>query len=372
MRIADAVVIGAGAVGLASGAALARAGKRVFVIERNAGIARETSSRNSGVIHAGLYYPRGSLKAQLCVEGAARMYARCERERIPHRTLGKLVVATEPSKIAALERLHAQGVANGAKDLALVDAAEVLRREPHVRALAALSSPRTGIVDAHALCDSYAAELARYGGELLLRHEVLALAPRAGGWRIDVRGPSGERERAECGAVVNAAGLGADRIAAFAGIDLDGASYRQHLCKGDYFALAPGAPVHFGGLVYPLHAGAGLGVHVTLDLGGRVRFGPDAEYVSRIDYAVSPNKRDAFTAAARKYVPSLRADWLTPDQAGIRPKLAGPGEPFRDFVIAEESARGLPGLVNLVGIESPGLTASEAIAARVAALLAAA
>lgn len=229
MRIADAVVIGAGAVGLASGAALARAGKRVFVIERNAGIARETSSRNSGVIHAGLYYPRGSLKAQLCVEGAARMYARCERERIPHRTLGKLVVATEPSKIAALERLHAQGVANGAKDLALVDAAEVMRREPHVRALAALSSPRTGIVDAHALCDSYAAELARYGGELLLRHEVLALAPRAGGWRIDVRGPSGERERAECGAVVNAAGLGADRIAAFAGIDLDGASYRQHL-----------------------------------------------------------------------------------------------------------------------------------------------
>jgi len=371
-RVADTLVIGGGAVGLACGAALARAGQRVLVIERNAGIARETSSRNSGVIHAGLYYPRRSLKAQLCVEGAERVYARCLREGIPHRALGKLVVATEPAQIAALERLHAQGVANGALELALVDGAEAARREPHVRALAALASPRTGIVDAHALCASYAAELARFGGELLLRHEVVALAHRADGWRIEARGPSGEREAAECGAVVNAAGLAADRIAALAGIGLDAASYRQHPCKGDYFALAPGAPLRFNGLVYPLHAGAGLGVHVTLDLAGRVRFGPDAEYVTHIDYAVAPNKRDTFAVAARKYVPALRGEWLTPDQAGIRAKLAGPGEPFRDFVIAEERARGLPGLVNLVGIESPGLTASEAIGERVAAMLEAA
>jgi len=297
---------------------------------------------------------------------------RCAREGIPHRALGKLVVATEPAEIAALERLRAQGSANGAREISLVDGAEVARREPHVRALAALASPRTGIVDAHALCDSYAAELARFGGELLLRHEVIALALRPDGWRIELRGPRGERDAAECGAVVNAAGLGADRIAALAGIEIDAAGYRQHLCKGDYFALAPGAPLRFNRLVYPLYTGAGLGVHVTLDLGGRVRFGPDAEYVDRIDYAVSPDKRDAFAAAARKYVPALRAEWLTPDQAGVRAKLAGPGEAFRDFVIAEESARGLPGLVNLLGIESPGLTASEAIGERVAALLASA
>jgi L-2-hydroxyglutarate oxidase LhgO len=370
-RAADVVVVGAGALGLACGAAIARAGRSVLVLERNAGIARETSSRNSQVLHAGLYYPPGSLKARLCVEGAERAYARCAREGIPHRALGKLVVATEPGEVAVLETLRAQGEANGARGLALVDRAEVGRREPHVAALAALWSPGTGIVDAHALCSSYAAELALHGGDLLLRHEVVSLAPRAGGWQVEARGPDGEQEGAGCGAVVNAAGLAADRVAALAGVDVDAARYRQHLCKGDYFALAPGAPLRFGGLVYPAPHGAGLGVHVTLALDGRTRFGPDAEYVERVDYALDAAKRERFAAAARRYVPGLRSEWLTPDQAGIRPKLAGPGEPFRDFVVAEESARGLPGLVNLVGIESPGLTASEAIGARVAELLAA-
>jgi L-2-hydroxyglutarate oxidase LhgO len=370
-RAADVIVIGAGAVGLACGAALARGGRSVLVLERNARIAAETSSRNSQVIHAGLYYPRDSWKARLCIEGAQRVYARCARERIPHRALGKLVVATDAREIPALEALCAQGEANGAQGLALIDGAEVARRERHVSAVAALSSPRTGILDAHALCDSYAAELARFAGELLLSHRVVALGPRPSGWAVEVVGPAGEREGAECGAVVNAAGLGADRVAELAGIDIAAAGYRQHPCKGDYFALAPGAPLRFSGLVYPLHSAAGLGVHVTLDLGGRVRFGPDAEYVDRIDYAIDPEKRERFAEAGRRYAPGLRSAWLSPDQAGIRPKLAGPGEAFRDFVIAEEGARGLPGLVNLVGIESPGLTASEAIAAQVAELLAA-
>jgi L-2-hydroxyglutarate oxidase LhgO len=371
-RVADVVVVGAGAVGLACGAALARAGRSVLVLERNEGIARETSSRNSQVIHAGLYYPAGTRKALLCVEGAERVYARCSREALPHRAVGKLVVATEPSELAALATLRAQGEANGARGLAWLDGAEVARREPAVRALAALASPHTGIVDAHALCDSYAAELARAGGSVLLRREVVAVAPRGGGLRVGVRGPSGETESADCGAVVNAAGLAADRVAALAGIDVEAAGYRQHPCKGDYFALAPGAPLHFSGLVYPVSAGPGLGVHVTLDLGGRVRFGPDAEYVERIEYAIDSGKRERFAQAARRYAPALRAEWLSPDQAGIRAKLARPGEAFRDFAIAEESARGLPGLVNLVGIESPGLTASEAIGARVAELLRAA
>ncbi len=370
MRAADVVVVGAGAVGLACGAALARAGRSVLVLERGDRIAGETSSRSSQVVHAGLHYPRGSRKAELCVEGAALLGARCAREGIPHRALGKLVVATDEGELPALEALRAQGEANGARGLALWSAADVTRREPHVAALAALWSPHTGIVDAHALCASYAAELARCGGELLLRHALVSLAPRAGGWRVTVREPSGERTSADCGAIVNAAGLAADAVAALAGIDPAAAGYRQHLCKGDYFALAPGAPLRFAGLVYPAPRGPGLGIHVTLDLGGRVRFGPDAEYVERVDYAISPDKRGRFAAAARRYVPGLRDEWLAPDQAGIRPRLAGPSEGFRDFAIAEESARGLPGLVTLAGIESPGLTASEAIGARVADLLA--
>lgn len=369
-RAADVVVIGAGAVGLACGAALARAGRSVVVVERHAGIARETSSRNSQVVHAGLYYPPGSLKGRLCVEGAERLRARCAREGIPQRALGKLVVATTDAELAALEALRAQGEANGARGLALVDGAAVARREPHVVARGALWSPHTGIVDAHALCASFAAELARFGGALLLKSEVVALAPRAQGWCIAVRGPNGEREQADCGAVVNAAGLAADAVAALAGIDVAAAGLRQHPCKGDYFALAPSAPLRFAGLVYPVAAGPGLGVHVTLDLGGRVRFGPDAEYVARLDTAVDAAKRARFAEAAQRYVPALRAEWLSPDQAGIRPKLAGPGEAFRDFAIREESALGLPGLVTLAGIESPGLTASEAIGARVAHLLA--
>ncbi len=371
-RAADVVVIGAGVVGLASAAALARAGRRVLVLERGAGIARETSSRNSQVIHAGLYYPPDSWKARLCVLGREQLYARCARAGIPHLALGKLVVATATEEIVALERLREQGARSGAPDLALIDGSEVARREPCVAALAALVSPRSGIVDAHALCLSFAAELERFGGEILLRHAVVALERASAAWRIAVQGPAGERGIAECGAVVNAAGLGATRVAELAGIDVAAAGYQVHLCKGDYFSVAPGAGLRFRGLVYPVHAGPGLGVHVTLDLGGRIRLGPDAEYVSRVDYAVDPNKAEAFAAAARRYLPALRSAWLAPDQAGVRPKLAGPGEAFRDFVIAEESARGLAGLVSLVGIESPGLTAAEAIGGRVAELLAAA
>jgi L-2-hydroxyglutarate oxidase LhgO len=368
-RDVDVIVLGAGVVGLACGAALARQGRRVVVLERHAGIARETTSRNSGVIHAGIYYPAGSLKAQLCVEGRERLYARCAREGIPHRQFGKLIVATRDEELRVLEDLLAKGRANGAPGLELVDAPAVTRREPCVRAVAGLFSPRTGIVDPHAFSLSLAAELEREGGTLLLANALESIEPCAGGFRVTARAAGEAPAAVECAAVVNAAGLAADRVAALAGVDVDAAGYRQHPCKGDYFALAPSAPLRFAGLVYPVHGAAGLGVHVTLDLGGRVRFGPDASYVDAIDYAIDPGKATAFAEAAGRYAPGLRAEWLTPDQSGIRPKLQAPGEPFRDFVVAEESARGLPGLVNLVGIESPGLTASLAIAERVAALL---
>jgi len=366
----DVVVIGAGVVGLACAAALARAGRTVVVIERHDGIARETTSRNSQVIHAGLYYPAGSWKARLCVAGREQLYARCERHGIPHRRLGKLVVATEPGEIATLERIRALGTENGAPGLEIIDGAEVARREPHVRAIAALVSPATGIVDAHAYALSFAAEAESHGAVLALAREVIAIERSADGYRVVATSDRGELEAIACDAVVNAAGLASDRVAALAGLDVAARGLALHWCKGDYFALAPSAPLRFERLVYPVPVHAGLGVHVTLDLGGRVRFGPDTTYVDRLDYAVDPAKATQFADAARRYLPDLRAEWLTPDQAGIRPKLQGPGDAFRDFVIEEESAAGLPGFVNLIGIESPGLTAAEAIADRVVTLVA--
>jgi L-2-hydroxyglutarate oxidase LhgO len=365
----DALVVGAGVVGLAAGAALARRGRSVVVLERHDAIARETTSRNSEVIHAGLYYPEGTLKAVCCVEGREAVYARCAERRIPHRPLGKIVVATAQAELPRLEALAAQAERNGVPGLRWLDGAEIRAREPHVAAVAGFLSPRTGIVDAHALALSFAAEGEAHGMQLALRNELLAIERTAGGYRAEARGPSGERSTIHAATVVNAAGLAADRVAALAGIDVDAAGYRLHPCKGDYFSLAPGAPLRFAGLVYPLHGQAGLGVHVTLDLGGRVRFGPDTEYVPEPRYDVDAGKAGAFAEAARHYLPELRAEWLAPDYAGVRPKLAGPGVAFRDFVIAEESARGLPGFVDLVGIESPGLTAAPAIAERVAALL---
>ncbi len=369
-RDSDVVVIGGGVVGLAAAAALARAGRSVLVAERHGGFAQETTSRNSEVIHAGIYYPEGSLKARLCVEGRDALYARCDQLGIPHRRIGKWIVATGDAEIATLERLQRVGTANGAPDLRMMERAEIARGEPHVRAVAALESPATGIVDGHALCLSLAAEAEQHGALIALRTEVVAIAPCAGGYRLETRSGEGEVAAVRCAAVVNAAGLAGDAVAALAGIDVDARGYRLHPCKGDYFALAPGAAVSVRRLVYPVPVQAGLGVHATLDLGGRVRFGPDTTYVDSLDYRVDPAKAAVFAEAVQRYLPDLRGEWLAPDYAGIRPKLAGPGEAFRDFVIAEESAAGLPGFVNLIGIESPGLTASLAIGDRVAELLA--
>lgn len=369
-RDADVVVVGGGVVGLAVAAALARGGRSVVLLERHAAIGREISARNSEVIHAGIYYPHGSLKATLCVAGRRALYERCRRLGIPHRRVGKWIVACDEGERGVLEALLERARGNGVESLCLLGAQALRSGEPAVSAVAALESPETGIVDAMALCLSYAAEAEAHGALLVLRTEVREIATRPHGFRVGTRDSDAEPGALDCGAVVNAAGLGAETVAACAGLDVEARGYRLHPCKGDYFSLAAAAPLRVSRLVYPLPSGAGLGVHVTLDLGGRVRFGPDAEYVSQLDYHVDPAKAGAFAAAARRYLPALREDWLQPDYAGIRPRLSGPGEPARDFVVVEESAAGLPGFVSLLGIESPGLTAASAIGDRVVELLA--
>lgn len=367
----EVAIVGAGIVGLAAAAALARRGRSVVVLERREAVAREATSRCSEVVHAGLYYPPGSLKATLCRLGREALYARCERLRLPHRRLGKLVVATRQEEVSPLEALARRGAENGAPGLALVSGREAARIEPAVRAVAALISPATGIVDAHALATSYLAEAEAHGAVLALRTEVVGIDARKGGFRVDVTGAEGARTTLSCVGLVNAAGLAADRVAAIAGVDVDARGLRLHPCKGDYFSLAPGAALRLSHLVYPIPERAGLGIHATLDLAGRIRFGPDAEYVSSLRYDVDATKAEAFADAVGRYLAPIDARRLVPDTAGIRPKLAGPGEDFRDFVIREESEDGLPGLVNLVGIESPGLTAAHAIGERVADLLSA-
>jgi L-2-hydroxyglutarate oxidase LhgO len=366
----DVVVVGAGVVGLACAAAVAGRGRSVLVLEALDGIARETTSRNSEVIHAGIYYPAGSLKALLCTEGREALYARCRERGIPHRKLGKLIVASDSGELGALEDLQARGRANGVPGLEIVDAARVKRMEPRVRAEAALLSPETGIVDGHALCLSFLAEAEAAGAELLLCARLEGVEPTTGGYRLDVRGADGEIERVGCAAVVNAAGLVCDRVAAMAGVDVEAESLRLHYCKGDYFALSPGAPVKVERLVYPVPPKAGLGIHATLDLGGRIRFGPDAEFVDAPRYDVDPAKAADFAEAIRRYLPAIDASMLVPDYAGVRPRLTAPGEPPRDFVVREAGHLGLPGWIDCIGIESPGLTASPAIGRRVAELLA--
>lgn len=369
VRDFDVLVIGAGVVGLASAAALARKGRTVVVVERGETIAGEVTARNSEVIHAGIYYEPGSLKAQFCVEGNRLLYERCREWNVPHRCLGKWIVATSDDELGVLERLISTGRQNGAVDLEWIDGPEISRWEPRVRALAALRSPSTGIVDARALSLSYLAECEEHGGDLLLGTEVLEAAGVAAGWRVEARTGDGEPQDVVCGAVVNAAGLDSDRVAERAGFDVDDLGYRLHYCKGDYFSLAPGRRIDLSALVYPVPAQSGLGIHATLNLAGRLRIGPDAEYIETPHYRVDGSKAVQFARAARRYLPDLGDDWLVPESAGVRPRLAGPGEGFRDFVVREESDSGRSGWVNCIGIESPGLTAAPAIGRRVAELL---
>lgn len=363
------VIIGGGVVGLACAAVLARRGESVAVLERNRAVGQETSARNSGVIHAGLYYPTGSWKARLCMAGRERVYARCAREELPHRQCGKIVVATDEAETAKLQAIYRQAITNGAREVELIDGAEVRRRVPAVRAVAGLWSPRTGIVDAHGLIDSYRREAESHGAMIAVDQAVTAIARSRDGWRVTARSAAGAVTEVAAAWLVNAAGLEASRIAELAGLDVDALGLRQKPCKGDYFVLAAKYRGFADHLVYPLPFHAGLGVHITFDLAGQVMAGPDAEYIDEPRYDVDPAKAAAFGEAIRRYLPEVTDDELSPGYAGIRPKLQGPDEPFRDFVIEEASQHGAPRLINLIGIDSPGLTSSEPIAERVDRLI---
>ena len=358
----DITVIGAGVVGLAVAEELSRHFGGVLLLEKNESHGLETSSRNSEVIHAGIYYPEGTLKARLCVEGRRLLYEACETRGIPHRRTGKLIVAANAGEEEALHGLLGKAHANGVDDLLLLSGRVVRSLEPEVSAAAGLLSPSTGIVDSHSLMRALLVGATGSGATVAFRSCVTAAY--YDGVRHDLEINGGET-RVSSRVVVNSAGLQSDRVAAMPGIDVDLEGYRLKLCKGSYFSASP--PPRIRHLVYPVPTPKheGLGVHATLDLGGRVRFGPDVEYVDAVDYRVDEGKRDAFFESITTYLPALARESLQPDMCGMRPKLQGPGEEIRDFVISEESRLGLPGWVNLVGIESPGLTACLSIARRV-------
>ena len=365
MEAVDCVIVGAGVVGLAIARTLARNGREVVVVDAADTIGTETSSRNSEVIHAGIYYPPGSLKAKLCVAGKHALYAYCASHGIPHRNCGKLIVATGPDQVGALGKLRAQAIANGVDDLRPLSAAEAIAMEPELRCVAALLSPSTGIIDSHAYMLALRGEAEAHGAALAFRSPVVGGSVRDERIVLDVGGAEPMRVRART--VVNSGGIHAPRVAAsLAGFPAAHVP-RCFYAKGNYYSLAGRAP--FSRLVYPMPNQAGLGVHITMDLAGQARFGPDVEWIDRIDYSVDPRRADGFYAAIREYWPGLADGRLEPGYAGIRPKIVGPGEPAADFVIQGPADHGVPGLVNLFGIESPGLTASLAIADRVAVLV---
>jgi len=363
---ADCVVIGAGVVGLAVARALALSGREVVVVEAADAIGTETSSRNSEVIHAGIYYPTGSLKARHCVDGKKFIYDFCAERGIAHRRSGKLIVATSAEQVAQLEKLKAQGEANGVDDLRFLTPAEAKAMEPALECFAALLSPSTGIVDSHALMLAYQGDAEAHGAMFAFETPVVGGVVEHDGIVIETGGAAPMRLKART--LVNAAGLGAQGVSrAIDGIP-PASIPPLHYAKGNYFALQGRTP--FSRLIYPVPEKGGLGVHITLDLAGRARFGPDVEWIDAVNYDVDPRRADVFYAEVRRYWPGLADGALVPSYSGIRPKIVPKGAPNPDFVIQGPADHGVPGLVALYGIESPGLTSSASIAGDVVRLAA--
>ncbi len=358
----ECLVVGAGVVGLAIARALAQGGREVVILERNEAIGMETSSRNSEVVHAGIYYPPNSMKARLCVRGRHLLYDYCRSHGIAARAIGKLIVAAESEQIPDLGKLQLRAEANGVEDLRLLEAGEAQADQPGLACAAALFSPSSGIMDSHSYMLALLGDAEDAGAMLAPLTEVTAIDRLGSGFLVTTGGD--QPYRLACDLLVNAAGHGAPSIARMIPGLPENCVPEGRLAKGNYFRLTGRAP--FTRLIYPMPSREGLGVHISVDFGGQARFGPDVEWVQSFDYAVDPARSASFYAAIRRYWPELPDQSLQPDYAGIRPKIVGPGEPAADFVISDAAHHGLLGLVNLYGIESPGLTSSLALAEEVA------
>jgi L-2-hydroxyglutarate oxidase LhgO len=360
---ADVTIIGAGVIGLAIAAQIAGKGWEAYVLEKNETFGQETSSRHSGVIHSGIYYPQNSLKARLCVAGNHALYKLCEQCGIGYRKLGKLVVATNDEEISDLEILLNKGRGNGVEGLRILSRRDMRELEPNVNGVAALFSPSTGIIDSYALMKYFIAKAIEGGAQIAYQTKAVAIEQVARGYKVTVE--DGREEFSFTTRVlINCAGLDNDRVAELAGIDIVKAGYKLHYCKGEYFSVASSKSKLVKRLIYPVPVPkvTSVGIHVTFDLEGRMRLGPGIEYVDSINYAVNNQHQQLFYDSVRKFLPFIEYDDLQPEMAGIRPKLQGPNEDIKDFIIRDEADKGLPGFINLVGIESPGLTASPAIA----------
>lgn len=364
-------IIGAGAVGLAIAKSLSERTEGIVVVEKNLRFGEETSSRNSEVIHSGIYYPAGSLKARLCKNGNQMLYEYCREKQIPHRKCGKLIVATHREQLSRLKELHVQGVANGVEGIRTLKEDEIRNIEPDIFAETALFIPATGILDSHALMKNLFADAVSNGGDFVFKTEVTQIEKLDKGYRIEILESNGNKYTFTSGMVINCAGLGAEKLARSAGIAKD--AYRLHYCKGEYFRLTGVNQVKLKHLVYPVPEPglAGLGVHATISMDDSIKLGPNVLYLKEniYDYTVNPEHKKKFFESARKFLPFLEEQHLEAEMAGIRPKLQAEGDGFRDFVIQDEAGSGFPGFINLIGIESPGLTSCLSIASFVANIL---
>jgi L-2-hydroxyglutarate oxidase LhgO len=361
---ADITIIGAGVVGLAIAEKVSEEHKNVFLIEKHMSFGQETSSRNSEVIHAGIYYTKDSLKSRLCVEGKWMLYDYCRKYDVPYNNCGKLIVATSENEIPVIEGIRQTAIKNGVDDLSFLGREEIAGLEPNIFALNALFSPSTGIVDSHSLMKQYETNALNNGCQIVYGSEVTGIIKVRDGYKITLFDADKQNYSFTTKIIINSAGLTSDKISEMVGIT--DKNLKIMFCKGEYFRISPPKNRLIKRLIYPVphHNMEGIGIHVTVDMGGGVKLGPDVKYLESniYDYKLTASKQEAFYLSAKKFLPFLEFDDLAPEMAGIRPKIQKPGEPLRDFYIMEESKRGFPGFINLIGMESPGLTSSIAIA----------
>jgi L-2-hydroxyglutarate oxidase LhgO len=368
----EIVIIGGGVVGLACASECSRAGFSTLLVERHESFGHETSSRNSEVIHSGIYYPTGSLKARLCVTANHNIYGECEKSGVWSNRLGKLIVAVSADELPELEKLYHRGIENGVEGLRILDQTEVKKAEPYINAIAAIFLPSTGIIDSHQLMKAYLIDAQSHGADTAFGIEYLGCEHHNGRYQLRLKDITGDKVEVETRVIVNAAGLWSDKVAATFGIDLDAAGYRMHHNRGHYFTVSSTKSKLVSHLVYPMphqHL-VSIGVHITIDKAGQVKLGPDTEYLDPSIpedqwYKFDESRKSRFFDAVRKYFPALEDHDLSPGQVGVRPKLAGSENTIKDFIISEETDKGLPGIINLIGIESPGLTCSREIAREV-------